>query len=90
LEENDIWSDKDVDYTSFTNVLAAVWPTLRYALVYMLYIYTYHVRTCLKKQNILYANINQILSNKLQGSMHCKIGVTCVYNEHVFYNVVIT
>jgi len=28
----------------------------------------------------LYENINQILSNKLHGPMHYKIGATCIYN----------
>jgi len=39
---------------------------------------------------ILYEHIDQILPNKLYGPMHYKIDVTCVYNEHVFYTVVIT
>ena len=30
-------------------------------------------------------NIDLKLRNKLHGPMHCKIGVTCVYNGHVFY-----
>ena len=33
---------------------------------------------------VFYRNIDQILSNKLQGPMHYKIGVTCVYNGYVF------
>ena len=33
---------------------------------------------------LLYENIGQILPNKLHGSMHYKIGGTCVYNGHVF------
>ena len=36
---------------------------------------------------LLYENIDQILPNKLHGSMHYKIGVTCVYNGHVFYTL---
>jgi len=36
---------------------------------------------------ILYENIDQILPNKLHGPMHYKIGVTCVYNGHVFYTL---
>ena len=34
---------------------------------------------------LLYENIDQIFPNELQGPMHYKIGVTCVYNGHVFY-----
>jgi len=34
---------------------------------------------------ILYENIDQILPNTLIGPMYNKIGVTCVYNGHVFY-----
>ena len=34
---------------------------------------------------VLYENIDQILLNKLYGSMHYKIGVTCEYNGHGFY-----
>ena len=34
-------------------------------------------------------NIGQILPNILHGSMHYKIGVTCVYNGHVIYTLVI-
>jgi len=37
---------------------------------------------------ILYKNIDQILPNKLHGPMYSKIGVTCVYNGHVFYTPV--
>jgi len=33
---------------------------------------------------LLYTNIDLKLRNKLHGPMHCKIGVTCVYNGHVF------
>ena len=42
--------------------------------------------------HILYENIDQILTNKLHGPMHYKIGVTCVYNgwTRVLYSVVIT
>jgi len=36
---------------------------------------------------VLYENIDQILPNKLNGPMHYKISVTCVYNGHVFYTV---
>ena len=37
--------------------------------------------------NVLYENIDQILPNKLHGPMHYKIGVTCVYNGHMFYTL---
>jgi len=36
---------------------------------------------------ILYEKIDLILPNKLHGPMHYKIGVTCVYNAHVFYTL---
>ena len=36
---------------------------------------------------ILYGSIDLILLNKLHGTMHCKIGVTCVYNGHMFYTL---
>jgi len=36
---------------------------------------------------VLYENIDQTLLKKLHGSMHYKIGVTCVYNEYVFYTL---
>ena len=36
---------------------------------------------------VLYENIDQILPNKLHGPMHYKIGITCVYNGHVFYTL---
>jgi len=39
---------------------------------------------------ILYENIDQILPNKSHEPMHYKIGVTCLYNGHVFYTHVIT
>ena len=29
------------------------------------------------------------LQNKLYGPMHFKIGVTCVFNGHVFYTIII-
>jgi len=29
LEKNSNWNIGDVDYTPFTNILSAVWPTLR-------------------------------------------------------------
>jgi len=35
----------------------------------------------------LYTNIDLKLRNKLHGPMHYIIGVTCVYNGHVFYNL---
>jgi len=31
---------------------------------------------------VLYENIDQTLPNKLDGPMHYKIGVTCVYNGY--------
>ena len=34
---------------------------------------------------VLYMNIDQTLTNKWHG--HCKIGVTCVYNGHMFYTL---
>ena len=34
---------------------------------------------------LLYENIDQIQPNKLHGPMYYKVGVTCVYNGHVFY-----
>ena len=36
---------------------------------------------------LLYENIDRIPPNKLHGPMHYKIGVTCVYNGHVFYTL---
>jgi len=36
---------------------------------------------------LLYENIDQILLIKLHGPMQYKIGVTCVYTEHVFYTL---
>ena len=38
-------------------------------------------------QRILYEDTDQILSKKLHGPMHYKIGVICVYNGHVFYTL---
>ena len=32
-------------------------------------------------------NIDLKLRNKSHGPMHYKIGVTCVYNGHVFYTL---
>ena len=37
--------------------------------------------------HVLYTNIDQTLPNKLHGPMHYKIGVTCVYNGHLFYTL---
>jgi len=39
------------------------------------------------ESEVLYENMGQILQNKLHGPMHYKIGVTCVYNGHVFYTL---
>ena len=36
---------------------------------------------------VLFTNIDLKLRNKSHGPMHYKIGVTCVYNEHVFYTL---
>jgi len=36
---------------------------------------------------VLYTNSDQTLPNKLHGPMHYKLGVTCVYNGHVFYTL---
>ena len=33
---------------------------------------------------LLYTNIDLKLRNKLHRTMHYKLGVTCVYNDHVF------
>jgi len=41
--------------------------------------------TCV--QMALYENIDRTLLNKLHGPMRYKIGVTCVYNGHVFYTL---
>ena len=35
----------------------------------------------------IYTNIDRSLPNKLHGPMHYKIGVTCVYNWHMFYTL---
>ena len=43
----------------------------------------YHVCTA----SVLYENIDQPLPNKLHGPMHYTIGVTCVYNGHMFYTL---
>jgi len=42
--------------------------------------------------NSFYEHSDQKSPNKLHGSMHYKIGVTCVYNGHniYIYSVVIT
>ena len=39
---------------------------------------------------LLYMNVDLKLQNKFHRQMHYKIGVTYVYNRHVFYTVVIT
>jgi len=44
-------------------------------------------RRFLNCEHVLYETIDQILPNKLHGPMHYKIGVTCVYNGHVFYTL---
>ncbi|XP_060604506.1 uncharacterized protein LOC132757271 [Ruditapes philippinarum] len=31
LDENDIWKQSDIDYTPYSNMLSAVWPTLRHS-----------------------------------------------------------
>ena len=36
---------------------------------------------------VLYENIDQKLPSKLHGTMHYRIGVTSVYNGHVFYTL---
>ena len=36
------------------------------------------------KTSVLDENIDQTLTNKLHGSMHYKIGDTCIYNGQVF------
>ena len=40
---------------------------------------------------VLHENIDRTLLNKLHGPMHCRIGVTCVYNEDILccYNAII-
>jgi len=38
---------------------------------------------------VLYTNIDQKLQNKLQGPMHYKIGVTCLYNGHEIYTLLL-
>jgi len=50
-------------------------------------VYGFKIGTILVKYlALLYENIDQILLNKLHGLMQYKIGVTCVYNGHVFCN----
>ena len=34
---------------------------------------------------VFYTKFDLKLRNKLHVPMHCKIGVTCVHNGHVFY-----
>jgi len=43
--------------------------------------------TCLANIELFYENIDQILPNRLHRPMHYTIGVTCVYNGHVFYTL---
>ena len=38
---------------------------------------------------VLHMNIDQTLSNKSHGPMHYKIGVTCVFNGHMFYTLLL-
>ena len=38
-------------------------------------------------KEVLYGNIYLKLWNKLHGSMHYKIGISCVFNGHVFYTL---
>ena len=39
------------------------------------------------KEKILFGNMDLILPNKLHRPLHYKIGITCVYNGHVFYTL---
>ena len=39
---------------------------------------------CRDRSLVLYTNIDLKLRNKSHGPMYYKIGVTCVYNGHVF------
>ena len=36
---------------------------------------------------VLHENIDQTLPDKSHVPMHYKIGVTCIYNGHVFYTL---
>jgi len=40
-----------------------------------------------QSMTLLYTNIDMKQPNKLHGPKYCKIGVTCVYNGHVFYTL---
>jgi len=40
-----------------------------------------------QSMTLLYTNIDMKQPTKLHGPMYCKIGVTCVYNGHVFYTL---
>ena len=39
--------------------------------------------------NVLYTNIDLKLRNKKHGPIHYKPGVTCVYNGHMLYTLVV-
>ena len=41
-----------------------------------------------QQSNLLYTDIDLKLRNKSHGTVHYKIGVTCIYNGHVFYTPV--
>ena len=40
-----------------------------------------------QQSNLLYTDIDLKLRNKSHGTVHYKIGVTCIYNGHVFYTL---
>jgi len=47
-----------------------------------------HIIKPLRKYHLtLHENIDLTLLNKLHGPMHYKIGVTCVYNGHMFFTI---
>ncbi|XP_060577218.1 uncharacterized protein LOC132734491 [Ruditapes philippinarum] len=79
LDENDVWKQSDRDYTPYSNMLSAVWPTFRHSE------YTWAVLLVkVDDPTVFYDR-----SNKLNLNDPCKHpdAIKCGQTEHEFVNV---
>ena len=85
-----VWSPSGLCYCyTCTQQFTCPFPTLLFV-INIVFVTCYQYCRCYLLSLfalLLYTNIDLKLRNQLQGPLHCKIGVTCVYNEHLFYTL---
>ena len=80
----DVSSYKQCYYDNNTTLWFKIKIQVNLKFIYQPFIIIFYI---VKVLYLLYENIDQTFLEKKHGPMHYKIGVTCVYNEHVFFTL---